>query len=480
MARYLDDFGHVFGSAYNSLIDEGKHRISIFEHIPRNLHSAILARTHNGDLAGYIQQALDRAKSESGGVIVFPPGRYPHSTLSSVGSEMISLVGAGRWYGGTMFDYIGGGEISAIRMTNCSNWRYNGIFFRSPTRCGAFIESKVDDAQPMPTGAPGAHRFEDLVFYGYTGLADWGVVMYCATGSDHNNSENVFVRCLAEKIVYAPFAFRHAQSKNNLLIQCGWGEVEHGIYCEKGAFRCYSAHGGYATLADVYLGAPNDVIIIDGCNFEGSRRTLYTGGTSSGCPVVITNNRIAPTTNLAPDRFTIQHGFHSGPLIIRGNTFGEIGSPTPVVYVNGSQNGHALQGELSFNLFVGTDAETIEPLTSAYSQKLKREGNTYMQTNGDPRVRASEQPGTVGQSGTVVFNEATQIVVVNLPQPEPDANYRIVMTASDYTGTPRAGSAVVEYARHGGSTVDFTVLLQEAPGNVGSGASRTFAWQLVR
>lgn len=77
--------------------------------------------------------------------------------------------------------------------------------------------------------------------------------------------------------------------------------------------------------------------------------------------------------------------------------------------------------------------------------------------------------------GNFTIEDTDTQAQVELAKREPDENYVVLITPQGKSGAPVADSALVESITKARET--FTVALVAAPG---SGASRSFAWQLIR
>ena len=146
---------------------------------------------------------------------------------------------------------------------------------------------------------------------------------------DANNDVNAFYNVSVTGYSVAGWSFEHAQSKGHIFYSSEingqqWGR--YGVTTALGAngvggsFSWIGGSGGNNSVADFYLGAPNDVISISNGNFEGSARFVETRGNSSTAwPILLQANRWAG--NKAHEDGDAVIYSHRGPLTLQSNIF---------------------------------------------------------------------------------------------------------------------------------------------------------------
>jgi hypothetical protein len=195
-----------------------------------------------------------------------------------------------------------------------------------------------------------------------------GFAFVAGEGGDNNNDLNSFYNVSVTGYTLAGWSFEHSQSKGHSFYSSqvngqNWGKygvtTSLGANGQGGSFVWNGGGGGNNSVADFYLGGPNDIISISGGNFESSSRFLVTAGNSSSAwPVVIQGNRWSGD-KLAADGHAVIYT-HRGPLTLIGNLLSSgPGHPLDVfLNANGPTQGVAIG-----NAFISS---LINPLTVSY------------------------------------------------------------------------------------------------------------------
>lgn len=150
-------------------------------------------------------------------------------------------------------------------------------------------------------------------------------------GADGNNDIDLLENVIVTNYTNCAFSIEHGQSKahnfkNSSFVGNSFGQ--RGVCTTQspnsahnsGSFRWYGGGGGGNTVADFDIGAPDDNILISGCDLESSARFLQTGGPSSSHYVVTIEGCRWGALNLNPDDNIILFQY-KGPLNLIGNFF---------------------------------------------------------------------------------------------------------------------------------------------------------------
>lgn len=93
----------------------------------------------------------------------------------------------------------------------------------------------------------------------------------------------------------------------------------------------------------------------------------------------------------------------------------------------------------------------------------------------EPKITTLENRLNGFITDTFTISEAFTGVSVTFGTAQPDDNYRVLIQAKSFTGTPAIGAFIIASKTY--NAADFSVTLYQAPG---TGASVTYEWQLIR
>lgn len=110
------------------------------------------------------------------------------------------------------------------------------------------------------------------------------------------------------------------------------------------------------------------------------------------------------------------------------------------------------------------------PATSTIAQAQTTANQAYTLAS---KVQDDIQNGHV--SGSVTISDIADSETINLSVPQPDPNYRAILQAVAFSGTPDDGAFTIKSKSYTANS--FSVTLVAAPG---LGNSVTFEWQMVR
>jgi hypothetical protein len=266
--------------------------------------------------------------------LVFAPGIYTVSgtiTIENLSGFIWEGSGAPDGGGaGTIFSWIGDSTDPMFNLVNVSESSFRNIsIFSNP-------ELPLATAFMSPNVAPSAgflsthNRFEHITMNGTRpgGLGYGFRIGSGATRNFNNNDIMSFDHVLVQNYTTAAWSFENSQSKGNTLRDVTFLTGQYGITTALGAgtnggsFGAYGVYGGYNSVADIYLGTPDDSILVSGGNLEGSKRLLLTAGRSGGSwPVTIEGVRWAGN-GLATDYYALIYT-QRGPLNLIGNSIGD-------------------------------------------------------------------------------------------------------------------------------------------------------------
>jgi len=211
---------------------------------------------------------------------------------------------------------------------------------------------------------------------------------FVPSGNDANNDASRFENVFVNNYTTAAWSFEHAQSKAHVFIGCTFGGFggQYGVTTALGAggvggsLSWYGGGGGSNTVADFYLGAPNDAILISNANCESSNRFLLTTGPTTGSwPVVLEGCRFSGDTLNADGKAVI---FQSvGPLTIVGCDFGDGANGAALqIYLNPSSSG--------FGVAIGNQifSSLLHPFTISGSAAWSLTGNVQALNNANTLI----------------------------------------------------------------------------------------------
>jgi len=209
---------------------------------------------------------------------------------------------------------------------------------------------------------PTNRTFERIRINGTNGGIGKGIQWALGAGGDSNNSDDTIRSVNVVNYGTAAFSIEHPQSKAHRFyssnINSG-GYGQYGIYVSNGSFSWFGGGGGNNSVTDFYIGAANDVISIEGGNFEGSGRLLETGGPSSAPhSVTITGVRWSDA-DVNADNVAILYQ-QRGSLNLIGNLIGAGTNPLEIkVESTGAAYGVAIGNQIKTSLdnpFTGNNA----------------------------------------------------------------------------------------------------------------------------
>lgn len=243
------------------------------------------------------------------------------------------LLGVGGSYSnggsGTQFVWAGNSHQPMFDLNDVRDSLFAGFYIDSSPAKPLAVGIRSENGSGRSV-TPTRNEFRDIVLNGTRpGGLGKGFQFALGKGGDANNDLNSFINVEVVAYTAAAWSFEQSQSKDNQMFGCsfnGEGFGKYGVTTalgpkgRGGSFMWYGGSGGGNTVADFYLGAPDDAILISGGDFEGSFRLLETAGSSSNAwPVEIDGVRWA-NNNLAPDGKAVVYT-ERGPLILLDDIF---------------------------------------------------------------------------------------------------------------------------------------------------------------
>lgn len=237
---------------------------------------------------------------------------------------------------GTTFQWVGNGLDPAFDLSSVTRGRLEhfGITIAGKNFLAAGIRL---ERGARSNQCPTQNHIEDIfINSGPTpGAIDKGVQLALGGGGDVNNDYNEFISVQVWYYGTAGFSIEHPMAKQQRFFRCTAYGMEIGKYgittalgpnYGGGSFSWYG--GGFSgnTEADVYLGALNDSIVIDGGYSENSVRFLETFGNSAAAWPVTVKGFTWNGDNLGSDGNMIIFTQRGGLTLI-GNKFGAPGKP---------------------------------------------------------------------------------------------------------------------------------------------------------
>jgi len=274
--------------------------------------------------------------NRSGVTILGPCGQY-----TVTGKILINTVRAFRWQGcGEDFSTAGTRFMWAGNATDC--------MFQFTASRGSLLEhfsTWSDITFPLSCGigqSPGAggvttnNAFRDLILQANRpGGLDIGMRWYGAGG---NNDASLIERVQVNNYGTAAYSIENAQSKAHLFLHSQCNGTTGSKYCittglgaGAGSFVAINMLGDNNSIADFFLGAPDDTIVITGGDFENSARFLTTtAAAGTGWPVLVQGVRIS-ANNLAPDNKLVIFQMRGGFTFSNNNVDGAPVGVTPLI-----------------------------------------------------------------------------------------------------------------------------------------------------
>jgi len=282
-------------------------------------------------------------------------------TFQNVHGAGIAGAGAVKGFsGGTNFVWMGNLTDPMFDLKNVEDSTFHSFSIYSssshPLAVGVRSENGIKGA-----ATPSHNTFRNVLVDGTNrGGLYKGFQYALGAGGNANNDVGRFYNVSVVNYTTAGWSFEHAQSKAHAFFGCGFQSGGFGKYGVTtalggggtgGSFMWFGGGGGYNSVADFYLGAPNDAILISGGNFEGSSRLLETTGASSNpWPVEIEGVRWA-NNNLNPDGRAVLYT-QRGPLILLDNDFEPYATKPTSIYLapSGPAQGIAIGNGVSSSL----------------------------------------------------------------------------------------------------------------------------------
>jgi len=241
-----------------------------------------------------------------------------------------SLVGVGTVLPSnnmTVFIWAGDATAPMFRLSGVRNADFR-MFTARTSSAKPLVTAILSDSGSGGILTTGNH-FTDINIDGTNGGISKGFRFIIGINGDVNNDVDVFTRVRVSNYSTAGWSFEHSQSKGHEMYSCSCSGNGGGQYCittalgvggQGGSFRWIGGGGGGNTVADFYLGSPNDPINIIDSGWLGSDRFLLTAGNSSSSwPVTLIGNEWE-TTALNPDGNVVYYT-HAGVLAIYQNNF---------------------------------------------------------------------------------------------------------------------------------------------------------------
>ncbi len=474
-----------------------------------------LGNLSNDDTAE-IQAAIDAAIAANAEVVI-PPGNYIISdTLTIASANGFKMTGAGYQTSfsgglGTRLLWSGANDRPVILLQDVGNGYFGDFSIRPLSASFPFLTGiETQNIAAAATQTPRYTTFERVAVYqAVAGDLILKAGFYHsdpdASTVDGNNDFHIYRNCKVLGYANCGFLSMHSQSKGTLLDHCEFSgattntlgkiavsmgnDTHASLTANGGSIRIYGGSMSWNTVADVYVGTPNDTIVIEGVNSEKSSRLLDTGGPSSaGRPITIRDNRWGAVNSLTP--LQSDSGWlrlrGTGPYLVYGNVVEAYPSEVsteglPIVIVAGAGTGttkmaltvhdNEILTTATNVLATGTDLTNIRRSfwNNKYENRTGSDTWGYLPSYDDDRYMVIEKPS----DETIVNNtlQSDDSLVLNL---HANAKYdfkvmAFVTTASSTCGGKYAvgGTVGVTNMRaliqtFTGGFLDFTIALVTA------------------
>lgn len=434
------------------------------------------------DSTDAVQESVDTAIATNG-IVYFPRGRYKISSTIIVDSVRgLELYGDGPQ--NTVFVWDGSSGQDMFRVKNAQLVRMHGfeLFGNSNVlkRPRACLNSTFDYLGGTYSYVTALCRWDNIWCGGVSNST--GLPNMCQNGilintinTDYNNSEHSFENIHIDGAQEAGIKISQTQAKTLKFYDCHINDSSKGVYCLNGAFAWY---GGAINciVADKSgiafdIGAPNDPILIEGFQSEGTGRILRTGAgalTGAGWPVTLRNSRFSG--DLAnPDGVMIEFGAR-GPLVVEGNLL-DSWSPVagvPLQFKLTSSAG-VMSCDIRNNDVSGTDTYLHSLVKDVAALGIREIGNVYYNTGV-----GSYFPRKHAGSIDFVAGDTTKTWTFDVPVHTGPASIQSYTIATSIAA--RAGGAVQQVLKVTKSTTGFDVTLTAV---LGVGETLTVDWQLA-
>ncbi len=270
--------------------------------------------------------------------IKFAPGEY--SVTGTITFQNVSGIkfggageGVGSGTGGTEFTWSGNSTspmfaLNAVELSNFDNFWIDANQFVP-------LETGIDIPQTS-SGVSTSDSFDNIRINGTAGGIQYGFRLGDGSGGGQTDLMK-FTHVEVDNYSVAAWSIEYSQSKLHTFIDCSVDSDGYGMYgvatalngSNGGSFYWFGGGGASNTVADFFLGTPDDSIEINGGGFEGSARLLMTGGASaSAWPITIENMRWSGDGVAQDGKMVIYTD--RGPLNVIGNIFGDGTSTIPL------------------------------------------------------------------------------------------------------------------------------------------------------
>jgi len=278
----------------------------------------------------------------------FAPGQYSISgTITFQNVAGVVFEGAGSpissGVGGTQFNWTGNSSDPMFSLQGVRSSEFS--HFTIDSNSAVPLATAIDIPRYSGGGITTSNNFDDIVINGTNGGIQYGFRLGEGSGNNQVDFQK-FTHVEVDNYSVAAWSIEYAQAKLEQFIDCSMNSDGYGQYgittalngSNGGSFSWTNGGGGDNTVADFYLGSPDDSISIDGGQFEGSARMLVTAGASANSwPITIENVRWAGD-QVAQDGKMIIYT-QRGPLNLIGNIFGD-GTTTVPLQINNQSSGN--------------------------------------------------------------------------------------------------------------------------------------------
>lgn len=304
-----------------------------------------------------LQAAITAAIAAHGRLEVAAGRCMLSSTVSFTGSgsgSSCQFIGQGAGsgnQGATEFFWNGASSTTPMfKVREVANCLFEGFTIRanSTNPLGVGFQSEAGTL-----GLTSGNAYRDIIMNGTTSAIDKGFRFMLAGGDvDQSNDTSRFYRVGVLNFNTAAWSFEHSQTKAHMFLDCAFqaqsGQSVTGLYGvttalgasqQGGSFSWRGGGGGWCVVADFYLGNSNDVVLIEGGNFESSRRLVEMPVTtfgSSAYPMTIVGIRWSGD-QLNADGYAIKF-YNAGPVNLIGNIINSYPTKNMKIFMGGNAN----------------------------------------------------------------------------------------------------------------------------------------------
>jgi hypothetical protein len=356
--------------------------------------------------------------SRSGVTILGPCGKFTVSGQiqfynPSSGIQQVNWQGCGAGYStfGTQFSWSGNGSDPLFHLIGVRDSEFQDFHINATK--GAPLSAAFQLETQTGQSATNRH-FRNIIVEGTNGGVTKGF-RWCSgdncggAGPDANNDLDTLINVEVSNYSIAAFSIEHGQSKSHHLIRDTCNSDGFGQYCVyalTGSFVAIGMAGGGNQISDFYLGTPDDTVVIESCNLEGSNRLLLTGGSASPWPVSIIGCRWG-ADKLNADNNVISYS-HRGPLNLIGNIIDSPHSGASPAFNLSPGGGRPVLGIAAGNaVFWSAATNSSNPFTGTVGGGWELLGNLIDDANGDLYKVPDSVVSGVSCSGAPTINFAS-------------------------------------------------------------------------